>query len=1126
MTLGPEFKHADLIAKHLTGRHNQLDHGHRVLQGLMRGLDAPKGPDHVDMAPERERTTQYRTRVMQPNDPLTKPLPKEPLREWITAQKIGSEVTIVARQKKGQQWVRIQANVAYLGWADQDHIKVGRLPYRPGDPVQRAPYRAVRPPQGIQKWFVPTRELTDLSKAAQAVDGDGDGWVYDGTPKKRPATPAEKAAGAALRRAGKAGPKNPDPKLNEYGRRLAQYEAAINAAKTDNDIEDILDAVEQDSLLNTKDYNGVIDALEAKHKNGQKADLLGPHLAGKKQVAPKKAAPAKKVAAKQVPAKKAPPKKAAAKKKGTLTAAWERNLAAEKAKHTPAKKQAGRVPVKAAAGKKAAPAKKAPLKNPRLAMSRRAAARDRQAQKIRDAAAQAPEFDLRRRGGNTESRLPHTQQSQMDRDAAMAGAPKGRTKDHAAMVIAYEKAMENANTALALAKLKTAVESDKILRPNAKKDLLDRINRKGLALDSIRRRQAAKKQAGAKKPGPVTRAHEKLREAGLDIPQKQESFGNIGRTQHGPKTNAWKQLAARDIKRARSARVLNGRSKQIDNLHAAGRISPSEVVEMKALVDQRRRELGLPAAPSQIKRKNDSKFGRWLARVGQQPNTPGRGQKGRVPGDTATPMSPGPATMQERAELGVQVEQYMKRIESAKDIAELNKIKADLQRDGLADVLRQDGVTDLRNKINSAYRAKKKSIMNPPTIKPRRPPGAGRAKAKAAGVPEVNNMSHKDLQKHADTVNGIGELEAMQVWLDSQKDMPQDQYDDIIERLDKQMTRIEQAERKREMNLGPSGADIEKGPDGTFEAYVAQRNHFAQGGGITDAPAVGLWNYLRSHEDRFHVEVNGKKGVSANFWVTDKQTNEKWMLKKSYFANDIVKENLANDLLGDAGFNRPTTRFAAAPGADVTFMAQRHYAQELEDDGTILKNSQHYSSRNGFKSLVPKLVKGTDRGAAARLLVFDYLINNAGDRHRENIMFVETKNGGVNIAIIDEGLAFGGGWGGPMPKHYSFDAFQGDYRGDDMGAGGAGVSILAWHIADGQEALLRQDLQEAIDGFSGVDFKALHQKYLDTRPPLTPAQLQDIEKWLGEMEWRLDWLKDKANLDRVVRGARRAADGR
>jgi histone H1/5 len=361
------------------------------------------------------------------------------------------------------------------------------------------------------------------------VDGDGDGWVYDGTPKKRPATPAEQAAGARLR-AGKkaAGPvagkkaaaprkaaAKKAPAKNDYDKRVDKFDRAINQAIRSGDkkqIKQVHDLIGQDFVLKKPDRDDLQNVLAARRDGladpppvkGSNRAVRMPKQAGEAP-APAKA-PAKKAAAPRAAAKKVAEKKPEA-------------PPAKKTTPPPAKKVDAAKRIEAHTGKPGLP--------------------------------------------------PRAGQGDLQRRIAQSNAKK-KMEEAAGKTIDSEKGVQELADAIIAAREAGVPDSELAPFRERLRAAADHVDRKAIKDRMSLERRAAKKVA-AKKPS---------------APKPVE-------TTHGLKTRAWMRHAEKDIKAARDFRTLKGRVTQINNALAAKRITEREANHLRKMVIDRLGELGL-----------------------------------------------------------------------------------------------------------------------------------------------------------------------------------------------------------------------------------------------------------------------------------------------------------------------------------------------------------------------------------------------------------------------------------------------------------------------------------------------------------------------------------------------------
>jgi hypothetical protein len=237
---------------------------------------------------------------------------------------------------------------------------------------------------------------------------------------------------------------------------------------------------------------------------------------------------------------------------------------------------------------------------------------------------------------------------------------------------------------------------------------------------------------------------------------------------------------------------------------------------------------------------------------------------------------------------------------------------------------------------------------------------------------------------------------------------------------------------------------------------------------------------------------------------------------------DILNEMMAGGIFEDAGFKQAATRRASAAAPEHSqWMAQRHWGEEHGDGGKIIGDPNQYMDMGMFDMSVKHEVvqgfkDGPDPGATTRMMIFDYLIHNQRDRHAKNFLVVDHGGGKMEMGVIDQGLAFGaignaigGKWANPKNMYdLDFRRFFANYRGDEWG-----IAAVIGEIA-GDRDTLRKQMLEALDGFDKVNVSALGAK-LKSQHVRDKHRQEWIEDWLGEFEFRRDWMRK--NLDDALR---------
>lgn len=268
-----------------------------------------------------------------------------------------------------------------------------------------------------------------------------------------------------------------------------------------------------------------------------------------------------------------------------------------------------------------------------------------------------------------------------------------------------------------------------------------------------------------------------------------------------------------------------------------------------------------------------------------------------------------------------------------------------------------------------------------------------------------------------------------------------------------------------------SKADLEVSPELFDKQHAFWKSPDAD---LSHAPSGGLWAYVRGNPDRFDLSPNKDSGVSESFWIKDKKTGEKWFSKQSAFRDDVAKEVFTNDILRQVG-PAPETKFGTVGDATTdAVVLQRHWCEEFAPGLKPLEDvRRHYDPDYKNKGFVGKFAQefanAKDRTVGARLLLFDYLIDNIADRHYKNILLVpDPERQSMEVGIIDQGLGFYTGH-----PNMKFQDWHDGYRGDDMYAFGAGTSLIAYAQAKGDMIQVRRDVKSELDKFAAIDTQAL-----------------------------------------------------
>ena len=281
--------------------------------------------------------------------------------------------------------------------------------------------------------------------------------------------------------------------------------------------------------------------------------------------------------------------------------------------------------------------------------------------------------------------------------------------------------------------------------------------------------------------------------------------------------------------------------------------------------------------------------------------------------------------------------------------------------------------------------------------------------------------------------------------------------------------------------------DLEASPDLFDKQHAFWESPDAD---LSHAPSGGLWAYVRGNPDRFDLSWNKESGVSASFWIKDKKTGEKWFSKQSAFVEDIAKEVFTNDILRQVG-PAPDTKFGTVGNAADAVVIQRHWCEEFTPGLKPLEDvRQYYDPDYKDKAFVgtfaQEFANAKDRTVGARLLLFDYLIDNMADRHYKNILLVpDPERQSMEVGIIDQGLGFYSG-----KPDMTFQHWHDRYRGDNVSESGAGTSLIAYAQAKGDMVQVQKDVKFELDKFAAIDTQALVDRLI--RDGFDPNRARDF----------------------------------
>jgi hypothetical protein len=325
------------------------------------------------------------------------------------------------------------------------------------------------------------------------------------------------------------------------------------------------------------------------------------------------------------------------------------------------------------------------------------------------------------------------------------------------------------------------------------------------------------------------------------------------------------------------------------------------------------------------------------------------------------------------------------------------------------------------------------------------------------------------------------------------------------------------------------------------------KKHFDDGGSIADAPNGDIVAVVKSMPERFTMHMNGKMGVSPNYWVIDTQRpsdtamiptttkrggditwvkteHETWVFKASLGAEDmqaevrqdfrgrgidkdVLAEVVGQNIQSQLGIYSAPARFGSPSGSKNPWVLQKHLShagsdsEKGDDKAIVFAHPSDFMHRRGSDSPDSPWKKGDtwlnnleDPGQLLEMAMFDYLIVN-GDRHPGNWSGLVNRDGKIRIGVYDNGLGFRRGGGGPSDLWYDgnlsfgLDAFKAQY-GDE-----APAKIEAW-------------LNNFIDNkLAGLDKEKVRKRLQDGGA--SPEYIEVAMGWMDDVDRRKQKLIDQ-----------------
>lgn len=275
--------------------------------------------------------------------------------------------------------------------------------------------------------------------------------------------------------------------------------------------------------------------------------------------------------------------------------------------------------------------------------------------------------------------------------------------------------------------------------------------------------------------------------------------------------------------------------------------------------------------------------------------------------------------------------------------------------------------------------------------------------------------------------------------------------------------------------------------------------------------------------------LNGQRGISDNFWAISPQSapfpvrvrsdgatkevsGKVYMVKRSaghLIANDVlnevmagaISEGLRERLGSDAPglLHHPRVVLAAAPKGLGTraggAILMEHAAYGFPEDHILY---------GGLDLRGESLFDGGASEDIIGLALYDYLINNTVDRHRNNQMYVEDPNTGkIRAVVIDNGFGFGASGG---KENLTFRKYA------NMARPSALLERAKSREAgrDRVENAVRQFTQT----YQQMDVEAMMERIKTLFPTMTPEQEAYVRQHLTIAKNRVDSLA--TNIDDVV----------
>lgn len=591
---------------------------------------------------------------------------------------------------------------------------------------------------------------------------------------------------------------------------------------------------------------------------------------------------------------------------------------------------------------------------------------------------------------------------------------------------------------------------------------------------------------------------------GFDIRRRTPADALGPKDTHGQKTNAWKRLIQRDIGNARTLNDFAAIGRQIDAMHARGRISMNEALALH----EKANEALQARNRAQVKPKT-KKTPRIMSLLRAHGN--------------------GTTTRDEK--------HLLQLILNAQTDADLRGVRREAAR-----LNAQKWTTARKDRVNAAFKDKKRIIDNaekdfgnlptttpgkkaladqhkmptPHTIHPPSQPGAARARAKA-NLPSNWTERLKQVDREADLNRRLSALEDLMSALENDKEIDNADFNRIAEELNNRMDEVERDQIVLARIKGRFDDSIDPKNRAALDKHFATKK-----GTIGNAPTQDLYQYLVENPERFDVKrQESNKGISGIDIITDNVTGERWFAKHPEFANDYGKEWLAGDILNRLGWSKHKSRvsyggaYQRAEGKwmkpyDGPVLITQDALQGNGLDGDLKRAGDMNDSEIAKSPEVRKGLEAGDPQGLVNMAVLDYFIDNTIDRHANNAFF-QRKGGRMKVQFIDHGLAFGGVHA-PDEDVTPSEWFRARYRANNRG--GWNIARIIGQSTEGRDDVARR-IAAAVADLKKLDINVLKAQYESNHGGNSEAMSQ-FDRMMALLEARLEFLQNRSNQDALV----------